>query len=109
MGKEWRRLLSNGGPCSGKTTFRSDLDISEHTMCAFIKFFFTSEVSYNNISFSNQELEKGGKATGFLHSFCNKELTTYSRLGSCKEQPVCLHHLSVEVRPLLQEDCFMRH
>lgn len=45
----------------------------------------------------------------FLHSFCNKELIAYSRLGSCKEEPVRLHQLSVEVRSLLQEDCFMRH
>ena len=39
-------------------------------------FIFTSEVRYNDITSSNQELEEGGKAMGFLHTFGIKERTT---------------------------------
>lgn len=37
---------------------------------------FTSDISYYNITYSNQELEKGGKAMGFFPTFGIKELTT---------------------------------
>jgi len=39
----------------------------------------TSEVRYNNITSLNQELEKGGRAMGFCHSFGIRELTTEGR------------------------------
>lgn len=39
-------------------------------------FVSTSEVGYHKFNSSNQELEKGGKVMGFLHTFGITELTT---------------------------------
>lgn len=65
------------------------------------------ETRYQDITSPNQELEKSSKAKE-LHTFGIRELNLRQVGLSSKEETIYLHRLSMEVRHLLQEDCFTR-